>query len=149
MRSRRSTILTVLLILGFALAVFNMWCAAKRSLIPISVRGRVASKEIKFEKHPGRDDVCLLHLTSGEVLHIDSRVFEEIAEQGVIQKDAWKAELISNEKIIRLWWSNDSIGMFRAMPLIMFALVMTAVIVKKLSDSDGRRTQPVSTTTSV
>jgi hypothetical protein len=116
----------LLVCLGLVLAAYNVWCAAKRSTIPLQLNSHVLSKEVKKEKHPGRDDVCLLHMEGGRVLHVDQTVFDKIPQGARVEKRAWEKQLRVNGDPIELDWSMDLAGMLSAMPPALVVLAATA-----------------------
>ena len=82
-----------LLLVGLLLGLGNLWFTLSRSTIPIHLEDVVIGKRRLIEKVIGVDDVCLLDMQSGESLHVDAYVFEAIAENERLQKEAWSAEL--------------------------------------------------------
>jgi hypothetical protein len=61
----------LLLSLGCLFASGNIWFAAVRSTIPRTLHSLVVHKEIRREKHPGRDDVYLVELEHGQRIQVD------------------------------------------------------------------------------
>jgi hypothetical protein len=121
------TTLALLVCFGFVLAAYNVWCAAKRSTIPLQLSSRVLIKQVKKEKHKGRDDVCLLTVEDGSDLHVDQTVFDKIPQGARVEKRAWERQLRVNGDPIDLDWSSrDLAGMLRAMPLALVVLAATA-----------------------
>lgn len=117
----------LLLILATILAVGNLWISAARSTIPLSLDDRVEQVEIRYEKHPGKDDVYLVHLRSGRTLHMDQAVATALLPKGTIQKQPWERQAKVNDRIVNLDWSADACGMSRAMPAIMLILLATSI----------------------
>lgn len=118
-----------LLLLGGLLAAGNLWFAAQRSTIPMRLLDRIKQKEIRREKHPGKDDVLLLHMESGSVLHVDRPVFEALREGDEIAKEAWSRQLRYGNQQLALGWSQDTRGMARGMPAVLVVLMATAAAV--------------------
>lgn len=116
----------LLLILGAALVAGNLWFTAARSTIPLAIDGRIASREIRFEKHPGHDDVCLLHFEDGRKLHVDASVFAAVDVGQWLYKSAWERSLYCHGATVPLEWSADAQGMWRTMGVALVALVAVA-----------------------
>jgi len=116
----------VLLLLGAALVAGNLWYTAARSTIPLAIDGRVASREIRFEKHPGGDDVCLLTLADGRVLHVDAALFTALGDGQSLHKRAWERTLERDRQSLPLAWSADAQGMWRTMSVALVALIVLA-----------------------
>jgi hypothetical protein len=121
---------TVLLITAaVVLAAGNIWYAAARSTIPLSLHDQVVDIEMRREKHPGKDDVYLLQLRSGRVLQIDPTIARVITPGSQISKDAWSRTLQIDSQAMDLKWSPDFYGMIRAMPAMMLLLLATAAVI--------------------
>jgi hypothetical protein len=116
----------LLLVLGAALVAGNLWYTAARSTIPLAIDSRIAVREIRFEKHPGSDDVCLLSLADGRVLHVDAALFAALADGQTLQKRAWQHTLERDEQPLPLEWSDDARGMWRTMGVALVALILLA-----------------------
>ncbi len=112
----------VLLAMGALLVVGNLWFTAARSTIPLSIDGRVVACEVRHEKHPGVDDVCLVTLEDGRVLHVDRPLFDSVDEGQVLQKAAWQRSLDCDGNVWPLDWSADARGMWPAMAVACVAL---------------------------
>src|SRR5687768_14043032 len=93
MPSRKLVVWLLLLLLAISMAAGNVWIAAARSTIPLALSERIALKEVRREKHPGKDDVHLFHLASGKTLHVDAAVYETLAASEFVRKSAWSTEL--------------------------------------------------------
>ncbi len=117
----------LLLILGTILAAGNLWISAARSTIPLSLNDIVERVEIRHEKHPGKDDVYLVHLRSGRTMHMDQAVATALFLKGTIQKQSWERHVRVKNRIVNLDWSADARGMFLAMPAIMLILLATSI----------------------
>jgi hypothetical protein len=125
--------------MGIALAVSNLWITWSRSTIPWALDTQVVEREVRHEKHPGQDDVCLLKLEDGSVRHIDAEVFHAINEGDRLQKDALKPELLiarpgGDGAVLALKPSAD----FRGMAPVMGGAV---VVMGLLSMLAGQRTR--------
>lgn len=116
----------ILLLLGAALVVGNLWYTAARSTIPLALDGRIASREIRHEKHPGSDDVCLLTLADGRVLHVDAEVYAALGDGQSIHKRAWERTLVHDGQPLPLTWSADARGMWPTMGVALLALIVLA-----------------------
>jgi len=120
--------LLLLLSIGVLLAAGNVWVALVRSTIPIPIEGRITLKELRQEKHPGRDDVCYLHLDSGEALHVDAPLFEAVEEGQALQKAAWSPVLLHDGSEFPLRPSRDFWGMAITMPLVLLAVLVAGLL---------------------
>ena len=116
-----------LLLIAVALAAANIWFAAVRSTIPLQLEAVVAGKEVRHEKHPPKDDVCLLDLGEGGIVHVDQAVFDAVAIGDRLNKSQWSTILSVNDRRLALAWSDDMRGMLWTMPLACGILLATAV----------------------
>lgn len=119
--------ITVLLFIGVAFATTNVWISALRSTIPAQLDDRVVAKEIRTEKHPGKDDVYLLQLDPGGLTQVDRHVYEAVQDGDTIQKESWSRTLRVRSNPFALGWSTDFHGMVIAMPLTLAVLLLAAV----------------------
>ncbi|MGE0758899.1 MAG: hypothetical protein AB7F89_08385 [Pirellulaceae bacterium] len=117
---------TLLIALAGALVAGNLWYSAARSLIPLALADEVRDVEVRREKHPGRDDVHLLTLRDGRVMHIDQAVATKVFIGSQLAKEAWSHELRVDDGEVALSWSDDFRGMRVAMPLVFAIVVATA-----------------------
>jgi hypothetical protein len=131
--SPRMFVAICLIAIGAALAGANVWFAAARSTIPLALDTIVIRKEIRQEKHPPKDNVCLLHTSSQRVLHVDSDVFEAVREDERLLKEAWSQKLVSGTQQVALNYSADLRGMLVAMPSAFSVLVVVAAISLRLT----------------
>lgn len=119
---------TVLLVTSaLFLAAANLWYSAARSTIPLALNDQVNKIEVRREKHPGKDDVYLLTLRSGQILQVDRPVADAININHSIQKEAWARTLQIDSKVLNLGWSADFHGMIRAMPGTLLVVIATAI----------------------
>jgi hypothetical protein len=121
-----------LLAIGGLLAAGNLAAAWSRSAIPWQLDGRITRKEVRHEKHPPRDDVCLLHFDSGLVLHVDQTLFDAIEEQDQISKMAWSNRLSRNGQPVGLNLSPDFSGLTRTMPLVLAAIAISGLMALRM-----------------
>jgi len=130
-----------LLFCGVLLGGANVWVAARRSTIPLSLNGRLVEKEQRAEKHPGNDDVYLLYLIPSRRLQVDQPVFENLHEGDTIRKESWSRGLIRNGSEVTLTWSSDCIGLVKAMPMTLVVMLVTAfaVLAEPKQDKTGRK----------
>jgi hypothetical protein len=124
---RKLGIQVFLLVLAITLAAGNLWVAASRSTIPMRLEDIVDDKEIRREKHPGRDDVYLLCFQSGQTLQVDEAVFDSVNIGESLHKKSWSEHLDHNGKTLQLAWSRDVAGMAWAMPLILLTFLATTI----------------------
>jgi len=116
-----------LLLIAVALAAANVWFAAARSTIPLQIDAVVAGKEVRHEKHPPKDDVCLLDLEEHGPVHVDQAVFDAVAIGDRLEKSRWVTILHVSGRPVKLAWSDDMSGMLWAMPLACGILLATAI----------------------
>src|SRR5258708_636684 len=107
----------VSIILLFALAGANTWFTAARSTIPLSLNTRVLGKEVRREKHEGKDDVCLLDLENIGQIQVDREIYDAVAVGETVHKEGLSRELQHGDKVLPLHWSRDHQGMLSAMPI--------------------------------
>jgi len=114
----RKVILTVLLFaLAAVLAAANTWFTAARSTIPLALDTKILSKEIRHEKHEGKDDVCLLELEGLGQIQVDREIYESVGVGELLKKARHSRELHHSNKDLQLHWSHDHQGMLMAMPM--------------------------------
>lgn len=131
MRWHKATIGGLLVVIGIVLAGANIWVVAARSTIPLAIDSQVLDLELRREKHPGKDDVCLIYLRDGRTLHVDKPVYTSIDVGDTLRKSAWSRELTCDNRAISLQWSADFKGMVAAMPAILAMMLLTAVLVAR------------------
>ena len=112
-----------LFLLGAALMTGNLWYTAARSTIPLAFDARVASREVRHEKHPGSDDVYLLRFEDGRTLHVDAAVFAAVDVGQQLHKSSWQRTLDLDGKPLQLDWSADARGMWSTMSVALVALL--------------------------
>ena len=114
----------VVIVLALLFVVGNLLVTLNRSTIPLSFDGVVTNVELREEKHPGVDDVYILHLGS-DAFVIDSEIASQIKTGDRVQKGAWSADLRVNDETMPLRTSRDFQRMLIAMPLVMVAILFT------------------------
>jgi hypothetical protein len=127
MQWRKALAALVLLAIAAVLAAANVWFAAVRSTIPLQLDAVVSGKEVRHEKHPPKDDVCLLALGEQSMIHVDRAVFDVVAIGDRLAKTRWSTILVVGEKPLKLEYSDDIHGMVRAMPLVFLVFLAAAV----------------------
>jgi hypothetical protein len=142
LRSPRTISVLVLLAIATLLAGANVWFAAARSLIPLEVDGVVVRKEIRREKHPGRDDVWLIGMRGQSLMQVDQAVFDHVAVGDHLRKQRWSRSLDNNAQPFDLDWSADTRGMVWAMPLIL-AVMLAMVLVQRPSATRNCKLPPL------
>ncbi len=130
------------IVLLFALAVLlaglNTWFTAARSTIPLVLDSKVLSKEVRREKHEGKDDVCLLDLEGLGQMQVDREIYENVAVGETLQKDRHSHELRHDDQVLPLGWSRDHQGMLITMPMCLGILAATLVSAVTLFTPWGR-----------
>ncbi len=122
MRWHKAISISLLFSLAALLAVANIWYTAARSTIPLALDTTVLNKEVRREKHAGKDDVFLLELEGLGQIQVDREVYENTAIGETLRKESHSMELRHGDKAVILQWSRDYQGMLAAMPLCMIAL---------------------------
>jgi hypothetical protein len=115
---------TCLVLLALFLAVGNVWFAAARSTIPLRLNAVVEQKEIRHEKHPPKDDVCLLDLGRQGMIHVDQEIFDFVNEAENVRKEPWSHFLECNDRRLTLKWSQDTRGIACAMPITLGVMMV-------------------------
>jgi hypothetical protein len=121
--SPRSFIASALLSLALMLAAANVWFALSRSTIPLRLDATVMHKEVRHEKHPPKDDVCLLDLGPAGTFQVDQELFDRVAVGQRLVKAPWSRQLQASGQTIELRWSADTRGMIWAMPLVCIVML--------------------------
>ena len=99
-----------------------MVATISRSLIPRELVATVERIEVRHEKHPGIDDVWLVHF-DGDAVHVDAAVAQQLAEGLAVRKGAWATTLLSGSEAIPLGLSREARGMLWVMPLTVLSAV--------------------------
>lgn len=124
MRTLDRLTIATLFIIGLGLCLGNIWYAATRSTIPLSLKGTVTKKQVGTEKHPGVDDAYMITLDSRQTLCIDKLPFDAMATGDAIEKKAWQRELQVGAKAVGLQWSQDFYGIVGCMAAAMVIMVL-------------------------
>jgi hypothetical protein len=111
----------VLLLAVVAFALLGAAATISRSLIPLAVDGTVTAVEVRREKHPGIDDVWLVHPDDGRRLHVDANTARHVPEGGRLVKPRWARTLQVDGRPLALPLSDDARGMLWVMPLTILA----------------------------
>ncbi len=117
----------LLLSLGIALALANLWFTAARSTIPLALDAQVDGKSRLTEKYGKVDDVYLLYFEDNETLQVDPDVFFAVKKKAPIRKRAWSFQLETGDRSIDLKWSQDLYGMLWVMPITLAIFIALAV----------------------
>lgn len=134
MQSRKVTPTVLLFALAAVLAGANTWFTAARSTIPLTLDAKVLSKQVRLEKHEGKDDVCLLELEGLGQIQVDQEIYDTVAVGETLQKERYAHELRHGDKAVQLHWSRDHQGMLTAMPMclgILAALLGSVLHVRR------------------
>lgn len=139
MRWRKTISVLLLFSLALLLAAANLWYTAARSTIPLTLDTTVLSKEVRHEKHEGKDDVFLLELEGLGQIQVDREIYENTAIGETLKKERYSSQLRHGDQSLALHWSRDCQGMLAAMPLCLVALAaLLAVSIRRLrGDSAG------------
>ncbi|MCE9527015.1 MAG: hypothetical protein K8R36_13275 [Planctomycetales bacterium] len=143
MRWHKSISILLLLSLAALLAVANTWYTAVRSTIPLALDTTVLRKEVRREKHEGKDDVFLLELKGLGQIQVDREIYESTAIGETLKKERHSTELRHGDQALILHGSRDYQGMLAAMPLCMVALAaLLAVSIPRLHGGSADSDQP-------
>lgn len=117
-------LVTILLLFALAaiLAGGNMWFTAARSTIPLALDTKVLGKEIRGEKHAGKDDVFMLRLAGLGAMQVDREVYDHVEVGQTLQKDWHSRQLRHGDQVLDLHWSRDHHAMLKAMPICLALL---------------------------
>lgn len=117
-------LVTILLLFALAaiLAGGNIWFTAARSTIPLALDTRVLGKEVRREKHEGKDDVYMLQLDGLGAMQVDREVFDHVEVGQTLQKDRHSLQLRHGDQVLDLHWSRDHQAMLKAMPICLLLL---------------------------
>lgn len=99
-----------LLALIALLGAGGTWEAWRRSTIPLAFDTRVEARVVRFEKHPGSDDVHILRI-GGRDVRVDHAVFEQVPDGARIAKRRWSHVLRVDERDVRIAPSGTTRGM--------------------------------------
>ena len=113
--------------------MLNIGATVHRSLIPVELRGRITSVEVRHEKHPGVDDVWLIGVGQRR-LHTDAATAKQLTEGTTVAKKAWSRTLTAHGRPLPLRLSRDAVGMLWVMPLAVAAAAAAML--------GGRRARP-------
>jgi hypothetical protein len=139
LQSLRVVTAILLALLAFVVTAANVWFAAVRSIIPLPLDAVVVAKEVRHEKHPPKDDVCLLLLEPEAAIHVDQSVFDSVHVGDRLGKEPWSRILMRNAQAVNLRWSADARGMIWAMPsaLIIVMVVLATAVTRFRPERDG------------
>lgn len=115
-----------LLVLAGLLCLGNLRETALRSTIPLAIDDTVVRIEIRQEKHPGRDDVYLVHWENSTPQHIDEQLASQLQPGDLFSKLAGQAEATVNAEAKPLNWSQDYLGMQIVMPASLLSVLVAA-----------------------
>lgn len=133
MRSRERFAAAALLALVVGFVATAVGAVVHRSLIPRSLHATVTAVEVRHEKHPGIDDVWLLHL-DGEPVHVDARTAQRLSEGSRVRKEAWQESLTVDGEARPLELSDDARAMLKVMPVIVLAALASLASTMRWQD---------------
>ena len=136
---RRVIPIVLLFALAVLLAGLNTWFTAARSTIPLVLDSKVLSKEIRREKHEGKDDVCLLDLEGLGQMQVDREIYDSVGVGEALKKVRRSHELRHGDKVLPLHWSSDHLGMLAAMPVCLGLLAALLATVFTSARSENRQ----------
>ncbi len=125
-----------LLLVGALLATGNLWCAARRSTVPLALDVCVTGKRVLTEKHPGSDDVYMLDTEDGSALQVDQQVFLAVTKGSRLRKAAWSTRLEHNGQAIQLAYSRDYDGLTKVMLVALAAIAGTLLTARLMCRQD-------------
>ena len=122
MRWRKLVTILLLFAIAAILVGGNIWFSAARSTIPLALDTRIVGKEVRREKHEGKDDVYLLHLAGLGAMQVDREVYDRAQVGETLQKDRHSRQLRHGDQVLDLHWSRDHQAMLKAMPICLALL---------------------------
>lgn len=131
------TAVLLLFVLAAIFAVANIWYTAVRSTIPLALDTTVLSKEVRREKHEGKDDVYLLELEGLGLTQVDREIYERTDVGEALRKERLSRELRHGNQLLTVHWSRDCLGMLTAMPLCLGSLAVLLIMALGSARSDG------------
>jgi hypothetical protein len=137
MRWPKITAVLLLFALAAVFAVANIWYTAVRSTIPLALDTIVLSKEVRREKHEGKDDVFLLELEGLGLIQVDREIYESTSVGETLRKERLSRELHHGDQLLTVHWSRDCLGMLTAMPLCLGSLAVLLIIALGSARPDG------------
>lgn len=108
--------------LALVLAGANTWFTAARSTIPLALDTKILGKEVRGEKHPGKDEVYLLDLQGLGQIQVDQEIYDRVEVGERLKKDRHARQLRHGENVLDLPWSRDHQAMVKAMPICLALL---------------------------
>ena len=110
------------------LAIGNVATVSLRFLVARTIDlSRVEKKIVRFEKHPGRDDVHYLQLSSGRIIRVEKSVFDLVREGDSIEKSRGESIMITGRNV-RILWSAAFSRMLEGMLLIVVIAVIGVAV---------------------
>ena len=134
-------VIPILLLFALAalLAGVNTWYTAARSTIPLALDTKVLGKEVRREKHEGKDDVYLLQLEGLGAMQVDREVYDHAQVGETLQKDRQSRQLRCGDKVLELHWSQDHEAMLKAMPICL--ALLAALLAGKRASRKRKRVE--------
>jgi hypothetical protein len=123
----------VLLTIGVAFALLAVGATISRSLIPHRIDATVADIEVRREKHPGIDDVWLVHLDDGRRIHADAEIARQLSDGAQLTKAPGQTQMTVDGTTLPLAPSHDALGMLWVMPLTLITAIAAAAASLRLS----------------
>jgi len=132
--------------MGVALTAGNLWITLARSTIPFSLNHRIIDREVRYEKHPGQDDVCFLSYDDGRQVHVDEAVFRATQLGDHLAKSAWETDLQirsvnGSQNQITLQPSADFWGMLWVMSAVVLVLTLLAIVAQRAATNNRHAIQ--------
>jgi hypothetical protein len=112
-------------VLAFVLATFAAWQLADRGLWLRDLRDTVDRVEVRQEKHPPVDNVHLVHLEGGDVLHVDADIANELGPGSRLRARAARS-LTVDDRILERTPSHDLKAAAVVLPLMVLLVVLVA-----------------------
>lgn len=122
-----------MLLIGVMLVGGNLYETLRRSTIPLALDGEVTDIELLQEKHPGIDDVHLVHMED-RTLHVDASVAERVTVGDSLHKSAWSTSLVVGSNELRLEPSRDFRGMLVVMVIVVLICGFLVLMPRRLPE---------------
>ena len=132
MRSGDRAVAAGLVAMALVCALGNLWVAAERSTIPLSLGFEVDGKVCLQEKHPGVDDTCLLRLKDRAEMQVDKALFDALRPGDGLSKARFDRTLGTSRGPIPLAWSPDFVGLSIVMPIAVALAAFVAFVATRV-----------------
>lgn len=123
----RSSPRAALLALGVALAVVGIAVPLLQTLIPRRVDGTVTRVDVRYEKHPGSDDIYVVTIGGHRPLVVHREVGRRLVEGEHVEKERFSRTLRQGDRTLRLGIPAETRGVLTvtALTLALAAILLS------------------------